>query len=1132
MASLEERKELLFNDPDLSVVEPHRVFCKRCDKWLKLDEVKLYAASVWRCHKNTKSHNARPPASDGPSPAPALAQESGGKNGRRGVRSSTKGSSSARQSLRSGTSTPVASPADHTVRSQVQTRLTIKIPSNLQTENYQETHSTSPVNRFGSVPKSSSHFSKPSKHSLEDSRSRTLQEYSPGALSEDSSIEATLIPSPSNHIKEPEGHSTSESAFPYPDNLSPNRKASYKALRTEPFVGRLEPFRAYCTLCARWVPLSSRTPYSHGVWKGHVKNSEKHNATTQSNFQDENFESHSPERTGFRKMFGFPKSNRLAGLNTVQPSPYVHGEGTSKSHNSSKDDGTDVMEVDSVSNNKKSNPFALKAATDSSFGPRRGSANLNESRNGVVEGDIPALTDSSDGEPFAKQTPQKKASLIALERRRQTIILDSDAAVVEPRRVKCGICERWIKGSNTQEYSLHHWLKHKKKCLRNKKALLADKSELIETRKSLLEADPDLTAVEAHRVLCNICKKASNHYSIACAAEKQPFLKAECFKANDVVRKKLEKAPEIRQETLKADCLITNLSPHRFDCRVCHTGVELDQSPPFTLRDDLTPNGNESKSNPIEATTEPISAPTDDTEEVKLASVIEPDPKSLPNAASSNDQTNKIEEEDIKMVDEDRVILPFQNEENLDDVVKVVPEPDNLAYANTRLNYFLAQHDVFKIEPHRAFCGNCLTWITLGSDAFNVQKWEAHKTACRGPKSYKTPDDPQATDVYGLNSLKQALASRPSAKSIGPSPKKRIKSVEGKRPRSPAALLPPLPPRPRWPTEDERKQLFLDDPDVLKVEPHRLLCKSCNCWIRLHPVVRYSQSVWPKHKIACRETSLEISPGDARVRAKNEKENVRRQMLEDDPHVTDITPHRVTCKACGTNIRLDTTYKYEGSHWRAHRARCAHIPFHERTTKKRKQEGRRASQTHDSGRLQEHSPTGESSDSYDSDASSAPRPQPTSFFTTPLEINPMKMFSSRIRHHYRNNASTDPSKEKPAYDLSHLHKIAKDLTESGRLDEIINKAGNGTTSSFPESDSTDEEVPSPDIVYPVCRPEYSEPEVKPPVSPYLDVPRIKDPETADMFDELFRSSAYASQHSPDHHTRMCTLNKDSLPILE
>ncbi|KAF8572535.1 hypothetical protein K439DRAFT_252343, partial [Ramaria rubella] len=77
MATLAERKKMLYDDPDLSVVEAHRVFCIRCEKWLKLDEVKLYAASVWRCHKNTKSHNARPPVDKATLPAHTALPPSG-----------------------------------------------------------------------------------------------------------------------------------------------------------------------------------------------------------------------------------------------------------------------------------------------------------------------------------------------------------------------------------------------------------------------------------------------------------------------------------------------------------------------------------------------------------------------------------------------------------------------------------------------------------------------------------------------------------------------------------------------------------------------------------------------------------------------------------------------------------------------------------------------------------------------------------------------------------------------------------------------------------------------------------------------------------------------------------------------
>jgi hypothetical protein len=84
---------------------------------------------------------------------------------------------------------------------------------------------------------------------------------------------------------------------------------------------------------------------------------------------------------------------------------------------------------------------------------------------------------------------------------------DPDVAIVEPRRVKCGLCERWIKGSNTQEYSSHHWLKHKRKCARLRADVTDGSSEPAEARKAQLEADPTVNILEPHRALCNICNK-------------------------------------------------------------------------------------------------------------------------------------------------------------------------------------------------------------------------------------------------------------------------------------------------------------------------------------------------------------------------------------------------------------------------------------------------------------------------------------------------------------------------------------------------------------------------------------------------------------------------------------------------
>ena len=94
------------------------------------------------------------------------------------------------------------------------------------------------------------------------------------------------------------------------------------------------------------------------------------------------------------------------------------------------------------------------------------------------------------------------------------MLSDPDVAIVESRRVKCGLCDRWIKGSNTQEYSSHHWLKHKRKCTRIGAEKIERYSESAEARKTQLEADSSLNILEPHRALCGLCKKvhvASQH---------------------------------------------------------------------------------------------------------------------------------------------------------------------------------------------------------------------------------------------------------------------------------------------------------------------------------------------------------------------------------------------------------------------------------------------------------------------------------------------------------------------------------------------------------------------------------------------------------------------------------------------
>ena len=249
----------------------------------------------------------------------------------------------------------------------------------------------------------------------------------------------------------------------------------------------------------------------------------------------------------------------------------------------------------------------------------------------------------------------------------------------------------------------------------------------------------------------------------------------------------------------------------------------------------------------------------------------------------------------------------------------------------------------------------------------------------------------------------------------------------------------------------------------------------------------------------------------------------------------------MTCKACGTNIRLDTTYKYEGSHWRAHRARCPRIPFHERVSKKRRTAERRNLQNLDSpSLLQERVPITDSSESDDSDASSVPRPRPTSFFTAPLEINPTQMFKRRSRAIRPSvSAPTVTAKARTEADLAaHLHAIAAELAGSDRLMAIIESAGDGVTPEYllmsesqhdMDKAQLDDDISGPPEgveTFPIQRP-------SPSPGPETWIPRKRTREDEAEFDAFFsRRPAPPTPPTGASKVRVCKLGKTAMEVVD
>jgi hypothetical protein len=69
-----------------------------------------------------------------------------------------------------------------------------------------------------------------------------------------------------------------------------------------------------------------------------------------------------------------------------------------------------------------------------------------------------------------------------------------------------------------------------------------------------------------------------------------------------------------------------------------------------------------------------------------------------------------------------------------DEMIVSSPPNDTANTADSWLEYFLQQIDVFKIEPQRVLCGRCLRWISLdGPELFMTECWHAHKSGCCDP---------------------------------------------------------------------------------------------------------------------------------------------------------------------------------------------------------------------------------------------------------------------------------------------------------------------------------------------------------------------------------------------------------------
>ncbi|KAJ3743577.1 hypothetical protein DFH05DRAFT_1399971 [Lentinula detonsa] len=117
-------------------------------------------------------------------------------------------------------------------------------------------------------------------------------------------------------------------------------------------------------------------------------------------------------------------------------------------------------------------------------------------------------------------------------------------------------------------------------------------------------------------------------------------------------------------------------------------------------------------------------------------------------------------------------------------------------------------------------------------------------------------------------------------------------------------------------TEDERIAYLRADPYVAQFEAYRVLCASCDKWIRLRPNSTYCSIPWDAHRKSC--LSKKIS--NKNTYALDE----RNSLFSKDPDVRKFDAERVLCAVCDRWVPINPEDHLQAVQtWLNHRGECA-----------------------------------------------------------------------------------------------------------------------------------------------------------------------------------------------------------------
>ncbi|KAL1689732.1 hypothetical protein GGG16DRAFT_93241 [Schizophyllum commune] len=179
-------------------------------------------------------------------------------------------------------------------------------------------------------------------------------------------------------------------------------------------------------------------------------------------------------------------------------------------------------------------------------------------------------------------------------------------------------------------------------------------------------------------------------------------------------------------------------------------------------------------------------------------------------------------------------------------------------------------------------CGNRVSLRSTETGELSMAAWDAHRAVCQSPSSPPLPM--KETVFYSPETPSHPLSHPPT------------KRRRAKR------------------TEEERIAYLKNDRYVAQFEAYRVLCGSCNKWIRLRPNSTYCSIPWDAHRKSC--LAKKINKNSHLLEERN-------GTFSKDPDIRKFDCERVLCAVCDDWVSVNPEDHARAiQQWLAHREAC------------------------------------------------------------------------------------------------------------------------------------------------------------------------------------------------------------------